>query len=270
MNRLKILRFVEFGAYLDDGDKGILLPIKQLPPDSKEEDELDVFVYTDSEDRPIATMEKPLAMSGEFALLQVVSTDRVGAFVDIGLQKDLLIPYSEMNAKLRKGQRIIVRVYTDPTTNRLVGSTIYNKFLRNKPENIKPGDEITGLVALESELGVRIIVDHKYWGLIYHESVQKQLVPGTIVTAWVKNVREDGRIDLTLRRPGAEELFMAGGLIIAALDKHNGRINVSDDSTPEEIKELLGISKKTFKRAAGMLFKDGRIEIQNGYIKKLK
>lgn len=270
INRLKVLRFVEFGAYLDDGDRGLLIPAKYLPQGCKEDDELDVFVYTDSEDRPVATTETPLAMSGEFAMMEVVSTGNFGAFVNMGLQKDLLIPYSEMGAKLRKGQMVLVRVYTDETTKRMVGSTIYNKFLRNEPKGLKFEDQVSALVVTESDLGYRVIVDNLYWGMIYHEGVKKSLKPGSTVTAWVKQVREDFRIDLTMRRPGANELFMATGLILDALEKHGGRLNISDNSSPEEIYKALGISKKTFKRAAGMLFKEGRIDIQNHFIKFLK
>jgi predicted RNA-binding protein (virulence factor B family) len=261
---LEVRDINDSGAFLltgTEGDKAILLPGAQIPPDTHSGDIISVFLYTDSEDRLIATTLRPVAAAGEFALLRVVAVNNIGAFADMGLPKDLLIPFKEMKGDLRVGQTVLVHIYHDKSSGRLAGSTIINKFLRNDPSELKPGTEVDAFIAEKTDTGFRVIVNNLYWGMIYADSMLKPLIPGNHIKAYVMKVRDDLRIDLSMRRPGFSEIDEASQNLLARLVDAGGHLPYNDDSDPAEIRKVFSISKKTFKRAAGVLMKEGRIKI---------
>jgi hypothetical protein len=205
-NKLRIARFVDFGAYLVNDTAGdgteVLLPAKYMDENSVVGDEVDVFVYTDSEDRPVATTEVPFAQVGEFAYLQVVEVNRIGAFVDWGLLKHLLVPYSEQKQKMHRGGIYLVYIYLDANTNRVCASAKIHKYLGNAYPEYKHGDKVNVLVYGRTPIGYQVIVDNKHRGMVYENEVFRDLQIEERTTAYVKRVREDGKIDLTLTAPG--------------------------------------------------------------------
>jgi hypothetical protein len=264
-NTLRIARFVDFGAYLtnDKVENGleILLPGKYLDENNVVGDEIEVFVYTDSEDRPIATTEIPFAQVGEFAYLQVVEVNRIGAFVDWGLVKNLLVPYSEQRAKMHPGGVYLVYIYLDATTNRVCASAKIDKYLGNAYADYKRGEKVEVLVYGRTPIGYQVIVDNKHKGMIYQNEVYREISIEERLTAYVKHVREDGKIDLTLTAPGtAGRITSLSETIIDLL--RIGALTVTDKSTPDEIRDLLHCSKKDFKKTIGALYKEHQIVIE--------
>ena len=259
-NRLKVLKEVDFGIYLDGGNGvEILLPTRYVPDNTSVGDELDVFVYTDSEDRLIATTLQPFAKVGEFAFLEVNDVNSTGAFLDWGLSKDILVPYSEQKSKMIKGGLYLVYVYLDETTKRVVASAKYEKFIGNLFPKYKRGDVVSALIVSHDDRGYKTIVDNRYWGMIYNTDIFKNLEIGETMTARVNQIREDGKIDLA---PGADTGTRVRELaekIYYLTDAADGHCMLNDNSTPAEIKSLLQCSKKDFKKAAGFLLKNGVI-----------
>jgi hypothetical protein len=263
-NTLRISRFVDFGAYLtDDNDaKGteILLPAKYLDENSVVGDEVEVFVYTDSEDRPIATTEVPFAQVGEFAYLQVVEVNKIGAFVDWGLVKNLLVPYSEQRSKMHPGGVYLVYVYLDAATGRVVASAKIDKYLGNAYPEYKRGEKVDVLVYGRTPIGYQVIVNNMHKGMIYANEVYRNIEIEEHLTAYVKHVREDGKIDLTLTAPGTAGRINSLSETIIDLLRMDA-LTVTDKSAPEEIKALLHCSKKDFKKTIGALYKEHQIVI---------
>jgi predicted RNA-binding protein (virulence factor B family) len=261
---LRIARFVDFGAYLVndcDGDgTEVLLPAKYLDESNVVGDEVEVFVYTDSEDRPVATTEVPFAQVGEFAYLQVVEVNRIGAFVDWGLLKHLLVPYSEQKSKMHPGGVYLVYIYLDANTNRVCASAKIHKYLGNAYPEYKHGEKVNVLVYGRTPIGYQVIVDNKHKGMIYENEVYRDIQIEERLKAYVKRVREDGKIDLTLTAPGtAGRINSLSDTIMARLKA--GNLTVTDKSSPDDIKAQLHCSKKDFKKTIGALYKEHQIVI---------
>lgn len=264
-NNLKVVKKVDFGLYLDGGESGeILLPKRYVDESMEVGDELDVFIYCDSEDRLVATTEKPLIEVGEFGLLKAVEVNRVGAFMEWGLQKDLLVPFREQSQEIRVGGSYVVYAFLDNTTKRIVGSTKLNKYVGNRIPRYSEGDTVDILAVHKTDLGYKVIVDNLFWGMIYNNDLFDPLSPGDRIPAYVKTVREDGKIDVTLRERGGERVFQLANRIMGYLRDAGGEMALSDSSSPEEIKAVFQCSKKDFKKALGYLYKKGKILIADG------
>jgi len=260
MNTLKVNRFAPPGAYLQFNEEEVLMPNKYMAEGLAVDDEVEVFVYKDSEDRLVATTLVPLAQVGEFAALEVVDTTGFGAFLEWGLEKHLLVPKREMQDEMRIGKKYVVKVVIDHLTERIVGVAKLSAFIFDNAE-YERGAEVDGLVVSITDLGYKILVDSKYWGLLYGNQVFKNLEQGDAITCYVRKVREDGKLDLSVRNPGEETQEGDAGEILALLKMNGGTMNVSDKSDPELIKETFGLSKKGFKKALGTLYKQKLIKI---------
>ncbi|MEZ3590482.1 MAG: GntR family transcriptional regulator [Muribaculaceae bacterium] len=259
-NRLAVSRAVDFGIYLKDGDGNeVLLPSRYIDGLPQEGEEMEVFVYTDSEDRPVATTERPLIEVGKFALLRARQVNNVGAFMDWGLPKDLLVPFSEQKVRMQPGRSYVVYAYLDDATERVVASAKVHKFLGNKIARYRRGDEVTVLVLQRAEIGYKVIVDNLYQGIIYYDEAFRDLNVGEELTAYVKRVRDDNRIDIALGGRAADRTATLSEAILTALTDGGGRLMIGDGSSPEEIKEAFQCSKKDFKKAVGHLLKEGKI-----------
>ncbi len=266
MNTLTVNRFAPPGAYLQFNEEEVLMPNKYMAEGLAEGDEVEVFVYKDSEDRLVATTLKPLAQVGEFAALEVVDTAPFGAFLEWGLEKHLLVPKREMQEEMRVGQKYVVKVVLDHLTNRILGVAKLNAFIFDNAE-YERGAEVDGLVVSQTDLGYKILVDSKYWGLLYGNEVFKNIEQGDAIKCFVRKVREDGKLDLSVRNPGEETQQTDADQILELLNMNGGKMNVSDKSDPELIKETFGLSKKAFKKALGTLYKQKVILIEPESIK---
>ena len=261
-NRLKVIKQLDIGVGLDAGGWGdILVPKRYVPEQCQVGDELEVFIYLDSEDRLIATNQRPKAQAGEFAWLSVVSVSRIGAFLDWGLPKDLLVPFAEQKAPMEVGKSYLVRVFVD-SSNRLAGSTKIDRFLDDTGLGLKPRQEVRLLIADRTELGIKDIVNHRYWGLLYQNEVFRLLRKGQRVKGYIKRIREDGKLELSLEKPGYAKVEGIAQQILDKLQASGGFLPVSDNSTPEQVQAHFGISKKAFKQAIGALYKQQLIVIE--------
>ena len=271
-NLLPFVREATPGFYLDGGSHGeILLPGRYLPRRPAAGSAVDVFVYRDSEDRLVATTEAPYAAVGEFAFLRVVSVNpRIGVFLDWGLEKDLLLPIREQTQPLRAGDWLVVRVALDERTDRIVASARLNRHLGLTPPAYAAGQPVNALVVGESPLGYNAVVNHAHRGLLYRGDLPGPLAIGQPLEAFVRLVRPDGKIDLALDRArvGYQRIAPVTEKILAALaSSGSGRLALHDNSPPEEIRAALGVSKKAFKQAIGVLFKAGKIVIEKTEIR---
>lgn len=265
-NRLTVVKRVDFGVYLDGGNGvEILLPEKYVESSVNIGDEVDVFIYTDSEDRLIATTERPYAKVGEFAFLQVSQVNEIGAFLDWGISgKDLLVPFSEQKSRMLRGGIYPVYVYLDVATKRVAASTKIDKFLGNKIPRYKRGDNVRALVLRHEDPGYRVIVDNLFKGIIYDSDVYEAIEVGETIDAHVRQVRPDGKIDLSPGPDAASRVKVLAEKIYYLADAANGTMPLSDSSTPEEIKSVLQCSKKDFKKAVGFLMKNGLVSQFDG------
>lgn len=261
-NKLKVSRLVDFGAYLEaDFGKEILLPKRYITHPLAPGDEVDVVVYTDSEDRPVASTEVPYAYVDEFAFLDVVAVTKVGAFLDWGLPKDLLVPFSEQRSRMREGGRYLVYLYLDHSSGRIAASAKIEKFIGNTiPEYVR-GQKVGVLVFDKNDVGYRCIVDNLHFGILYEDEVFSEIKIGDRLEAYVKQVRPDGKIDLMLGGRADVRTNSLAETILKAIKSNGGRIAISDKSSPEEIKQVFHCSKKDFKKAVGHLLKDGKISV---------
>ena len=263
-NTLKVIRVDDFGAYLDAGDDiEILMPAKFFDSDPKPGDEVTAFVYTDSEDRLIATTEKPYAQVGDFAFLQVAETNSVGAFLDWGLEaKQLLVPFSEQRDRMREGGIYLVYVYLDHTTKRVVASGKIEKHVGNVVPDYKTGQKVEALLVKHTDIGYKCIVDNLHWGMIYANEVYRPLTLEEKITAYVKRVREDGKIDLSVTdRARARTSSLSDEILEKLRQSPEGFLPLTDKSAPEAISGLLQCSKRDFKKAVGKLYKDRLIAL---------
>jgi uncharacterized protein len=263
-NLLAIVRASAPGLYLDGGELGeILLPGRYIPANLKPKDKLDVFVYRDSEDRLVATTEIPLATVGEFACLKVVSiNDRVGAFLDWGLAKDLLLPFREQEKPVRVGQRVVVYVCLDVKTERIVASARLRGHLSPDRPCYRTSQPVNLLVIGASPLGYQAIVENAHSGLLYRDNITTPLQIGQRLKAFVRNIRPNDQIDLSLDASGYKRVAPLTDQIVQALEKNGGKLAFDDDSSPEAIRQKFSVSKKAFKQALGKLYKSRRISFQ--------
>lgn len=263
-NLLVVTHEASPGFYLDGGPHGeILLPGRYIPRGVRPGATMDVFVYRDSEDRLVATTETPLAMVGQFAWLRVVSVNpRIGVFLDWGLEKDLLLPLREQASPLRPGDRRVVRVALDPQTDRIIASARLNRWLNLTPPLYTEGQRVNIIVSGDTPLGYNAIIEHAHRGLLYRSELAGPLGTGQEFVAYVRAVRDDGKIDLALDRAGFHRIAPITEQILAALKKAGGGLPLHDNSPPEEIRDAFGISKKAFKQAIGSLYRARRIAIE--------
>ncbi|MDF1858632.1 MAG: S1-like domain-containing RNA-binding protein [Verrucomicrobiales bacterium] len=269
-NHLIIVRDSDFGFYLDGGDLGeILLPNAEVPDDVEQGDEVEVFVARDSEDRIVATTQKPICEVGQFAALEVKSVNQnVGAFLDWGLPKDLLLPFREQVFPVRAGQRIIVRVALDEVSNRIIASTRTNRYLNQSRPRYDSGDAVKLIIQERTPLGYMAIVDQQFRGLLHESRIQRPLRVGEEIDGFIAALKEDDKIDLSLEPVGYGRVTDLSGKILALLEEKGGRINLGDKSSPEEIQRVFGTSKKAFKQALGALYRERKIRMVDGGIEK--
>lgn len=262
ISKLYINRFTDFGAYLALSDGGeVLLPKGYLKGEEKEGDELEVFVYTDSEDRPVAVTDQPKALLDEFAVLECKEVTKFGAFMEWGLLKDLFVPNAEMAKPMTPGQKYLVRVCVDYKTDRLIGVSKYREFMYPAPKDYEPGNSCDGLIFEKTDLGYKVLLEDRYEGLIYANEVFQPLEIGERRKLWVKKRRDDGKIDLQVLPTGRVK-YDEGSEKILQLLEEKSFLPLHDKSDPEEIKRVLGMSKKHFKQCIGQLYKAREIEIR--------
>lgn len=261
-NRMTVVRLVDFGAYLADDDKTceILLPAKYIKAPLSPGDEIDVFVYRDSEDRPIATTLQPKAVADTMAYLEVVAVNDTGAFLDWGLEKDLLVPYREQKVRMRKGGIYPVYLYVDNLTGRAAATARYEKYIDNTVPEYKPFQKVTAFITGATPLGYRAVVNNRHTGLVYSSEVYRSLETGDTVDAYVRKVREDGKIDLTLLAPAADRIEAIARKLLERIERAGGALDIGDHTSPEYINAAFGCSKKDFKKAIGYLLKRGKVE----------
>jgi len=267
-NTLRIVRETGSGFYLDGMELGeILLPGMYLPAGKQINDEIEVFIYFDSEDRIVATTEEAYCEVGDFALLEVVEVNEIGAFLNWGLKKDLLVPFREQKVKMEKGIWHIVRIYMDEQTNRIAASAKVDKFLGLEPATYVPGEEAALFIYSSTPLGYKAIINNQHWGMLYKSEVFQPLNRGEQITGYINKVRHDGKIDLSIYPPGFKKADPASELIIEYLKRNDGYMELNDKSPSEEIYETFGISKKNFKMAIGSLYKNRKILIESNGIR---
>ena len=262
-NILRANRSTDNGFYLiDEKENEVLLPNKYVPEGFKEGDEIDVFIYKDSEDRIVATNLAPLARVGDFAFLRVKEVNKNGAFLDWGLEKDLMLPYREQSGNVESGKRVMVYVYFDIRTERIACSMKVADFLRMEDIDFEEKEEVELVIWKKTDLGYSAIINGKHEGLLYDNEIFTKIALGDKVPGYVKKIREDEKIDLTLQKPGIEKFGDNEELILNNLKANGGFLALHDKSSPEDIKEQLSMSKKTFKKALGGLYKQRKIRLE--------
>lgn len=260
---LTILREKPHGLFLDAGELGeILLPRREMPVQWTIGGEADVFLYHDSEDRPVATLKQPKAMPGQFARLKCLEVTGVGAFLDWGLPKDLLVPFREQKVRMQPEKFYVVHVHIDEHTGRIVASTRISRHLDLAPHHFHPGQEVGLMVFGKTDLGYKAIVDGTHTGLLFGSEVFQPLQPGETLRGYIAGIRQDGKIDLSLHAPGRAKVDDFETRLLAELDARGGFLPLGDHSPAAEIQDELGVSKRVFKQAAGALLKKGTIAIE--------
>ncbi len=255
-NTLEVIKTVDFGLYLDGGDDGeILLPTRYVPEGCQEGDQLRVFLYLDMDERLIATTLTPLVQVGEFACLEVSWVNQFGAFLNWGLMKDLFVPFGEQKMKMLVGRKYIVHAHLDEDSYRIVASAKVDRYLSKEMPGYKAGEEVDILIWQKTDLGFKAIIDNKYSGLLYDGEIFQNLHTGMTLKAYVKQVREDGKIDLELQKAGFEKIDDFSKTLLQYIKDNGGRISLNDKSPAEEIYDVFGVSKKTFKKAVGDLYR---------------
>ena len=270
INRLKVLRLITPGAFLDDGDAGILLPKRYLPKDVQVGDELDVFVYHDSEDRLIATTDKPKVMLDEFAYLQAVSVTHQGAFMDWGLMKDLFVPKSRQLSGMRTGAYYLVRVYLDERTGRLAATEKIESFLSNDQLTVKELDPVDMIIYRRTDIGYVVIINNKHTGVLHFSDIFREINVGDKLTGYVRQIYPNNSIDVALGQAGYVRVSDEAEYVLQLLRDNNGYLPYNDKSDPEAIYRYFSMSKKTFKMATGKLYKNRIIEFTKTGIKLLE
>jgi hypothetical protein len=269
-NTLTVEKLVDFGIYLTDGTDSILLPKKWVLRDMLPGKEVEVFIYKDNEERPIATTLKPYATVGEFACLKVKDLNELGAFMDWGIEKDIFVPYREQATEMQAGRRYVVYIFVDSVTDRVVASSKLSKFINQDDIDVKELEEVEILVSKKTDLGYEAIINGKLKGLIYENEIFSPIQVGDIRSAFIKKIREDNKIDLSLQARDFGISDDAKTKILEVLEQRNGFLALNDESEPEDIKEQLHMSKKSFKKAIGGLFKDKKIRITEKGIELIK
>lgn len=262
---LEILRLTPPGLFLGDGDKDneVLLPNKYIPEHYEIGDSIRVFVYQDFDERVVATTLTPKIELNGFALLEVVDNSKIGTFMDWGLEKDLLVPFSEQNGRMRIGGRYLIYMYFDEVSGRLVGTQKYKKFLSNEDVKLKEGDEVDIIIADNTPLGVNVIVNGRHRGLIYHDDIFKNIESGESHKGYIRKIREENKLDISLQPIGFAAIEPNADKIMALLRMNKGKMAVGDNSSPELIYEQFGMSKKLFKKSLGLLYRQKLITISD-------
>ena len=263
-NELKVIKHVDFGFYLDAEEMGeILLPKKYAPKNLKIDDTINVFLYHDSEDRPVATTKKPAATVGEFAYLKVAALTRFGAFLDWGLPKDLFVPFNQQTVLMEKNYFYVVYIYVDEKTGRLAATEKIEKYLSKDEPDYEFNQAVDLLVYRETDMGFKAIIDNKHTGVLYHNELLSDLRIGQRLTGYVKKIREDGKIDLSQQEMGYKKIDAISQKFITILTEHGGSIDVCDKSDPDLIFNIFGESKKTYKKTVGLLYKEHLVKLDN-------
>jgi hypothetical protein len=262
-NKLTINRFVDFGAYLiDNNDNEVLLPKRYLTGEEELDDTIEVFVYNDSENRPVATTERPFATVGQFCLLRVKAVNAIGAFLDWGLvAKDLLVPFSEQRVRMQAGRSYIVYIYLDPSSLRIVASAKLDKFLNKSLPDYYRRQKVDVLITQQQEIGYRVILDGKFWGMIYNNELYQPVNIGEHHIGFIKQIRDDGKIDVTLAKIEKMRVDDVADQILEFLQENGGTMTLNDKSSPDEILNTFNCSKKDFKKALGLLYKQHRVTL---------
>lgn len=266
-NELEVLKETDFGVYLSSDEGEILLPNKYVPEGLTIGDNINVFIYKDSEDRLIATTINPKAKVGDIAYLEVKDTNRYGAFLDWGLEKDLLVPFAEQKVKMVAGNEYFVKVYFDEESKRVVATSKINRHLLREVSDLEEGEEVDLLVYKFTELGASVIINNKYLGVVYKNDIFVKLDVSDRLKGYISKIREDGKIDVSIRKRGFEKLLDSKDVIMQKLQEENGFLPLTDKSSPQIIEKTLEMSKGAFKKAIGMLYKQRRIEITDEGIK---
>ncbi|ELP3329398.1 S1-like domain-containing RNA-binding protein [Vibrio sp. Vb2133] len=269
INSLEVIKKADFGVFLDGDDYGsVLLPSKYVPGGTEIGEHVDVFLYFDSESQLAATIERPIAQVGEWGLMKIEGVNATGAFVNWGIkEKDLLIPFSEQRTRFSAGQTILVYVYTDKASGRIVGTTKFNKWLDKTPANYEVNEQVDLIIAERSQLGYKAIVNGKHWGMIFPSDVFGKLYIGKKLKGFIKHIREDGKIDLALQKVGVAKMDDLSSKILDLLEKKGGFLPLNDKSSPEAIFDAFRTSKGTYKKTIGGLYKQGKIVIEKDGIR---
>lgn len=262
-NILTIDRETSVGLYLTNGEEDILLPNKYIPNKYELGGEIEVFVYLDQQERPVATTLKPYILLNGFAALRVSFINKYGAFLDMGLEKDLFVPFREQARPMEEGKRYIVYMYLDEKSNRLVGSSKTSQFTDNENLTVQEGKEVSLIVTHTTDLGINVIINEQHTGLLYKDEVYKDLRMGERLKGYIKNIRPDNKIDVTLQKAGVEGIEPNAAKILQELKEGRGFLGLNDNSHPEDIKAVLQMSKKAFKKAIGSLYKQKLIVIKD-------
>jgi predicted RNA-binding protein (virulence factor B family) len=261
-NEMEITKKVDFGLYLDGGKEGeILLPKRYVTKDMKVGDTINVFVYLDQEERPVATTETPLAKVGDFAYLQVAWVNEYGAFLDWGLMKDLFCPFREQKMRMSQGKGYVVHIPVDEESYRIMASAKVDRYFSEEPPTYNIGDEVDLLVWQKTDLGFKVIIDNKYPGLVYKDQIFRQIFTGDRLKGYIENVREDGKIDVSLQQNGRKHTLDFAETLMQYLDEHDGKCDLGDKSDANDIYERFAVSKKVYKKAIGDLYKRRLIKI---------
>jgi predicted RNA-binding protein (virulence factor B family) len=268
INTLTVKRKRDYGVHLDGGASGdILLMKRHVPEKCQPGDELEVFVYADGPARLRATTQKPYATVGRFAKLRVAANTSSGAFLDWGLQKDLLVPKREQHGRMEKGKSYVVFVFLDEKTNRITASAKLDKFLDQQPPEYSENEEVDLIIYAKTDLGYKVVVNNSHGGMVYKNEVFQELTIGQQLKGYIKKIRGDGKIDISLQQPGFQKIDAVSRAILKTIKDHGGRIAVTDKSPPEDIYSLFRVSKKTFKKAIGVLYKKRLVTFEANGIK---
>lgn len=267
-NQLEVVKEVDFGVYLNGGEEGeILLPKRYVPEGCKPGDVLNVFIYLDNEERLIATTLQPLVQVGEFACLEVAWVNEFGAFLDWGLMKDLFVPFREQKMKMQKGHRYVIHAHVDEESYRIMASAKIERYLSKDMPDYEPGQEVEVMVWQKTDLGYKVIVENRYGGLVYQNEIFQPLQPGMKLPAYVRQVREDGKIDLALQQDGQRKVKDFSDVLLQFIKDQGGYTTLNDKSAAETIYDTFGVSKKTFKKAVGDLYKKRLVVLEEGGIR---
>ena len=268
LNTLRIVKEKDFGVYLDADQLGeILLPKRYVPKGATIDDDVEVFVYLDSDDKLIATTDFPKAQVGEFAALTAIAVNQVGAFFDWGLPKDLLVPFSQQKNRVEEGETHLLFIYLDNITNRIVATTKVDALLNREAAPYRVGDKVSIIIGDKTNIGFKCVIDNRFWGVLFFEDAFRQLRKGEKTTGFIKQMREDGKIDLALQKVGVAKMDDLSSKIIDLLEKKGGFLPLNDKSSPEAIFEAFRTSKGTYKKTIGGLYKQGKIVIEKDGIR---
>lgn len=271
INTLTVKRMRDYGAHLDGGETGdIILPKKYVPKECRPGDKVEVFVYADREEHLRATTQKPNATVGQFAKLRVVTNSPSGAYLDWGVQKDLLVPKNEQQTKMEEGKSYIVFVFLDKKTNRITASSKLDKFLDLQPPDYEAGEAVDLFICDKTDLGYKVIVNNSHWGMVYKNEVFQKLHLGQQLKGYIKLIREDLKIDICLQQSGYQRVDDISRSILKTIKDLGGSITITDKSPPNDIYVQFGVSKKTFKKAIGTLYKKKLITMDVNGIKLIR